>query len=358
MLRIAVFSSLLALAAMLPLRAAERAFDLFETPVNEVPRGFRTVVGGGGKPAEWKVILDAAPRGLPSLVPGAAPNPASRRPVLAQMSVDPNGDRFPMLVFDEETFGDFKLTTQLKLAGDATETLAGIAFRVQDEKNYYVFSIPGSGDAVGFFKVVDGRPAIKREAPLEVPRGQWHEFVIECHGNEMRLTVNGKKGVLTITDSTGSAFPPGKFAFWTKSDSIAYFAGTKLSFTPLEPPVQGVVRDFMQRYPRLIGLKVISGAKDKLETKIVASDNSAEVGQPGDEAVRSVIERDAIYYGRADKAALVTMPLHDRNGDIVGAVRVVLKAVLGQTEQNAVARALPIVKEFERRVRSAEDLQR
>jgi hypothetical protein len=48
--------------------------------------------------------------------------------------------------------------------------------------------------------------------------------------------------------------------------------------------------------------------------------------------------------------------LHDRNGEIAAAVRVILQSFPGQTEKNAVARAQPIVKEMENRVRTAKDL--
>jgi hypothetical protein len=50
------------------------------------------------------------------------------------------------------------------------------------------------------------------------------------------------------------------------------------------------------------------------------------------------------------------MPLHDRNGDTVAAVRVLMRSFKGQTEQNAIARALPIIKGMETRIRSARDL--
>jgi hypothetical protein len=52
---------------------------------------------------------------------------------------------------------------------------------------------------------------------------------------------------------------------------------------------------------------------------------------------------------------LVTMPLHDRNGETVGAVRVAMTTFFGQTEKNALARALPIVKSMESRVVSSKE---
>jgi len=50
------------------------------------------------------------------------------------------------------------------------------------------------------------------------------------------------------------------------------------------------------------------------------------------------------------------MPLHDANGESVAAVTVTLKSFPGQTEKNAIARALPIIKQMEARVRSVNDL--
>ena len=50
------------------------------------------------------------------------------------------------------------------------------------------------------------------------------------------------------------------------------------------------------------------------------------------------------------------MPLRDRNGDAMAAVRVVLKPFPGQTEENAIIRATPIVKEVQTRAQALDDL--
>jgi hypothetical protein len=48
--------------------------------------------------------------------------------------------------------------------------------------------------------------------------------------------------------------------------------------------------------------------------------------------------------------------LHDRNGEVVAAVRVVMRAVRGQSDQQVLARALPIVKAMKPGIRNLEDL--
>ena len=47
------------------------------------------------------------------------------------------------------------------------------------------------------------------------------------------------------------------------------------------------------------------------------------------------------------------MPLRDRNGESIAAVRVAMESFTGQTEQNALARARPLVKQIQARVQTA-----
>ena len=53
---------------------------------------------------------------------------------------------------------------------------------------------------------------------------------------------------------------------------------------------------------------------------------------------------------------MLTLPLRDSNGDKVAAVRMVMKAFPGQTENNAVARAMPVIKGMESRIQTWKDL--
>jgi DNA-binding IclR family transcriptional regulator len=71
---------------------------------------------------------------------------------------------------------------------------------------------------------------------------------------------------------------------------------------------------------------------------------------------QDVIAQGTTYYGLEKESVSVVMPLRDRNGDPVAAVRVIMKTFAGQTEQNAVVRALPIVREMQQRVASLQDL--
>jgi DNA-binding IclR family transcriptional regulator len=91
-------------------------------------------------------------------------------------------------------------------------------------------------------------------------------------------------------------------------------------------------------------------------TRTVASKNEDEIGQPGTKTEHEVIARGETYYGKEHDAVSVIMPLRDRNGDAMAAVRVVMKSFPGQTEENAIVRAAPIVKSMQEQIRSIEDL--
>lgn len=334
-----------------PLLAAERAFDFSNMKPNETPQGFRSLVAGEGKPGDWRVVFDEVPSLMPSIT-AQAPKTASKG-VLGQMSKDGTDEHFPLLVFDEDNYGDFTFSARVKMVSGEKEQMAGLAFRIQDEKNFYVVRASALGNTFKFYKVVNGERSAPIGPEVEVKKGVWHEITVECKGNRIRCLLDGKELIPTLTDYS---FNAGKIGFWTKSDSVSYFAEAHLTYTPRESLAKVLVRDQMKKYPRLLGLKIYAATGTNSLPSIVASDKSSELGQMGTDVESKVISSNQIYYGKIKGDAVVTFPLHDRNGDAVAAVRVVLESFRGQTEKNAVTRAMPVVKGMEWRVRSKVEL--
>jgi hypothetical protein len=81
------------------------------------------------------------------------------------------------------------------------------------------------------------------------------------------------------------------------------------------------------------------------------------MGMEGTDAEAKAIADGTVSFGREKGAALVTMPLHDRNGEFIAAVRVHLKTFLGETQNNLITRARMIVKQMQDRIGSAKDLE-
>jgi hypothetical protein len=328
--------------------AGERVLDFDKFDAGKPPAGFASTLTGQGKLGDWRVILDPS-----SGRTNASANTAADVKVLAQLSQDGTDERFPLLIWEGEAFRDFTLTTRFKLVDGLFEQMAGIAFRIQDTNNYYYVRASGIGNTFRFVKLVNGQRLITTGPAVEFKHGVWYELKIECKGNRIVCLLNGQEVMPAITDNT---FTSGRIGFWTKSDSVSYFGETRLEYTLHETLAEVLVRDVLRKYPRLVGLRVYARRGEGNTPKVVASSHADELGLLGGKVESDVIERDATYFGKHKNHAIVTLPLHDRNGEVAAAVRVVMQSFAGQTEQNAVARAQPVVKEMENRIRNAKDL--
>jgi len=331
--------------------AAELAFDFSAVPAKQIPPGFTNLVAGKGKLGEWRVITADFPSALPALNENT---PAlTQRSVLGQFSMEVTDERFPILLYDRETFTDFTLTTKFKLVDGVVEQMAGIVFRMEDEKNFYVIRASGFGNNVRFYKMVAGLRSSPIGPELPVPRGVWHELKIECQGSGIRAWLNGQEAIPPLTDTS---FAAGKIGFWTKSDAISYFTDTKITYTPRETLAQILVRDTVTKNTRLVGLKIyLLDAQG--EPRVAASMDPKEVDTAGGDAEKQAIADGKIAYGKGKDTVAVVQPLRDRNGEPIAAVRVTMKSFPGQTEQSALQRALPIVKEMQARVRTLSELK-
>jgi hypothetical protein len=330
---------------------AELKFDFSAVPEHATPPGFRSVLVGQGPPGEWQVLLADFPSALKPY--GAeAPN-TSRRKVIAQLASDPTDERFPLLVYEGTTFTDFTVTTRFKAVAGQAERMAGIAFRYQDPKNFYVVRASSLGGNVRFYKVVDGVRSAPIGNEIAVPADTWLTLKITCRGNHIRAWLNDTEVVPELTDTS---FNKGRLAFWTKSDSVSWFADTVIDYVPREVPADALVRAVMKDHPKLPGLKLFAAVGEPRQLKVIASKDAADVGQPGGANEQEVLDQGSILCRRDKDSVTVLMPLRDRNGDVLAAVRLLLPTFPGQTEQNAFTRAQPIVKGLQKNVRERKDL--
>jgi hypothetical protein len=277
----------------------------------------------------------------------------TQKAVLAQTSQDRTDPHYPLLVWDNDIFGDFTLTTHFKLVSGQAEEMAGVAFRIQDEKNYYYVRASGLGGTFYFFKFVHGDLIGPIGSKASISTGVWHDMSVQCKGSQVTCSLDGK---VMIPWMVQDEFPKGKIGFWTKSDSVSYFGDTRIDYSPLEDPALGILRATLSKYSRLLGLKIFVLGADSKSTRLVASGNASELGRAGGKPEFEVITKSQIYYGKEKASVLVTMPLRDRNGDTIAAVKFVMRGFPGQTEENAIARATPIIRYMQQRVRTIKDL--
>jgi hypothetical protein len=283
----------------------------------------------------------------------ASASVVTRRPVLAQLARDPTDEHFPLLVYEEETFTDFTFTARFQTVSGAVEQMAGLAFRIQDETNYYVLRASSLGNSFRFYKFVNGERSTPIGVEVDVPRGVWHTLGVECRGNVIRCLLNGRQ---LIPDLTDNSFGAGRVGFWTKSDSVSWFADARITYTPRESLAAQLVREMMREYPRLIDLEIYGRTRSRPDLHLVASHSGKNAGAAGGKVEEAVLQTEIPYWGKDGSRTSVVVPVRDRNGDPIAAVRFVMETRSGQTEANALARVMPIVKQMENRLRAAKDL--
>jgi hypothetical protein len=136
---------------------------------------------------------------------------------------------------------------------------------------------------------------------------------------------------------------------------VTHFGDTQITYTPVVPMAQLLIQNVLQQEPRLLGLRIYTLDKNGIP-HIIASKDPAEVGKAGTASEQGAINKGAIYFGRGKGTVAVTMPLEDRNGDPVAAIRVQMDAFFGETQDSAVLRARMIMQMMQAQIMTGQDL--
>jgi len=328
--------------------AAERTFDFSTLEEGKLPEGWKPVRVGKGREGEWKVLKADVP---PTFKPlsDLAPN-VTRRAVVAQTGGDATDDRFPLLVFEGERFGDFDARVRFQIAGGVTEQMAGLVFRYADEGSFYVVRFSALGQNLRFYKFVGGERSVPIGPTFSIAKGEWHELGVKCTGNRIEVSVDGKEAMPALTDNSHST---GRIGFFTKSDSVAYFSDLKITYRPLESLAAVLVRTSLEKQSRLADLRVLGKKAGSTKLEVLSAKDASEVGRAADETETKVFQENRPYFSKTKDVAWVVHALHDRNGEVLGVVRVGLKTYRGQIESTTIARAMPIVQMMEARIGAA-----
>ena len=344
-----IFPCIFGLLLALSVYGAEIQFNFSDYPEGTTPTNFQAVLAGNGQPGAWSIVTAEVPPLLAPLTDKALV--VARHGVLAQTSADPMDERFPMFIFTGEKFRNFKFTTRFKIVSGITEQMAGVVFRYQNASNYYVVRASALGNNVRFYKVVNDVRSEPIGPDVNVTAGDWHSLGVQCEGNQINISFDGHT-LPTLGDNT---FTEGQLGFRTKSDAVCYFTDATVDYTPIVPNAQIVVNSIMEKQPRIVTLRIYTAQADGT-TDVVASNDAAEIGKAGTEAEENAIKNGTVSFVREKGIVSMTLPLHDRNGEFIAAVRVRLKSFFGETQDNALTRARIVVKQIQDQVMSDKDL--
>jgi hypothetical protein len=189
---------------------------------------------------------------------------------------------------------------------------------------------------------------------MDIATNVWHALTVEREGNQLICSLDGVTAIKLV--DIGDTKIPGKIGFWTKSDAVSYFGDTTIDYKPRIPVAQALVNDIMQKQPRIVTLRLYT-LDDKGQPRVIASKDEKEIGRPGEDAEKNALTGGTVSFGKSSGVVAVTLPLRDRNGEPIAAVRLRLKSFFGETQENAVTRATMLVRMMQDQVTTADELR-
>jgi hypothetical protein len=178
------------------------------------PTDFDFALTGQGKTGQWRVVTDAT---------------ASSGRAIEQSDADRTDYRFPLAIHRSFSAKNIDASVRFKAVTGAVDQAGGIVVRLIDPDNYYVARANAMEDNVRFYRVVKGRRQEIKGANLRVTANEWHGLGLKAEGDSFTVSFDGK-ALFTTKDQTFAE--AGKFALWTKADSITRFDQIELKALP------------------------------------------------------------------------------------------------------------------------------
>ena len=180
-----------------------------------LPPGWTVAMTHKGGAPKWEIVKDET-----------AP---SKPHVLAQVSNDATGGRFPLAVYTKPSVKDGTLSVKFKTISGGVDQAAGLIWRYKDPDNYYITRANALEDNVVLYKVENGQrlalapkgtPSKTYGVKHRVPKQTWSTLSVTFRGHVYTVSFDGQK-LFEVEDSTFTA--AGKVGLWTKADSVTYF---------------------------------------------------------------------------------------------------------------------------------------
>ena len=184
-----------------------RVINFDNAPLGMTPPGWTVAMTNHGGAPRWEIRKDTSAPTQPY--------------VLAQVSSDPTGDRFPLAILDNMSLRDGDVSVRIKPVAGREDQGGGLVWRYRDANNYYLARANALEENVELYKVENGRrsplaPGVKHE----IPANGWSVLKVSVRGNRFQVYLDHRR-ILQGWDNTFAA--AGKVGLWTVADSVTYF---------------------------------------------------------------------------------------------------------------------------------------
>jgi hypothetical protein len=187
--------------------ANSRVVDFDALPVGAMPPGWSVAMAHQGRPPRWEVRKDQTAPTQPY--------------VLAQLSSESEGDRFPLAILDGVILRDGDVSVRIKPVAGRDDQAGGVVWRYRDPLNYYVVRANAADKTVAVFRVQNGqRPVLLASAKHDVAANAWSILKISARGARFQVYVDHRR----VLEGQDSAFiGAGGVGLCTVAESEVYF---------------------------------------------------------------------------------------------------------------------------------------
>ena len=332
---------LIAISAI-SLNAADAALDLAKQKLGKAPKGFTAKVAGQGK-AGQAIVREGE-------IPATQGNGKVKGRLIEVTGGNKELNHYTLIMLDAAAPNDFSASLRFRIVAGNVMPVAGIAFRAQDELNYYLLAVKPIDTRLYWSVFEKGEPVSGvRDNSILPARGGWQDLRFSAKGNALTWTLNGRNQFFTYDPKSVPDFRKGKIALWVRSDTRAEFANIQL-LNPAEMLAKRhgeILQRVARQQERVLSIQLVARTAPKKPLKIIGSLNPADVGQPAHADCARAMKENKNFHGRNDKEARVTLPLRDKNGNIIGAVRMRLRSPAGNEKRRDIARATVLLREIQ-----------
>ena len=187
--------------------SAGRVINFDNAPLGQTPPGWTVAMTNRGGAPRWEIRKDLSAPTQPY--------------VLAQVSNDPTGGRFPLAILDNMSLRDGDVSVRIKPVAGREDQGGGLVWRYRDANNYYLATANALDKNVALYKVENGRQlALAPGVKHDIPSNGWSILKVSVRGNRFQVYLDHRR-ILQGWDNTFAA--AGKVGLWTEADSVTYF---------------------------------------------------------------------------------------------------------------------------------------
>ena len=322
----------------------------------EAPSGLQLIHVGPGKPGSAKVTEQQ----ILNPITGSQEN--LRTLEIRGGNKSPN--HYTLVLLEKPNYSNFNFSTRFKVIEGEGIRAAGLVFRMQENlKDYYLLAVkPVSKEA--FWTVFKNNQAVKGfrfdEENFTSPKDGWQSVNLNCKDNKISWTLNHREDFVVYKADKLPDYRNGLIGFWVRSDSHVLFVNPEV--LTLKEHQQKQLSEFLKNIStenkRILSLQLAANTAKGKKPIVIASLNKKDVNQQAHEVISEVLEKQENYFGYKNGISTVTVPVRDRNGDVIAVARMRLVKGAQNTKKDDLAYGTKIAKLIQAKISAQEPLFR